>query len=710
MAAAHLDFGTLQRVKNKVAAIRRNHVATMAHYVSDPRTGFWHQPEKKFKSSLSSTATCVMSMVNAGVWDTDGFPLKGRTQDVASTIIAKRESAGLDKDNPFSLAFVAEGILDLSASVPDYQRRANHLRKVRSRLVPLLLGHLSSVDPKKKGRLGVAGVASMNPYPPSAYLTQLVFRVLRRAGAITAAVSEPIYRWAKTEINKQVALLRASSRDADAMQLAYALILAATTTPDENTSPEDKEIFEYGIEQFFSAQKEDGSWPLSKPLFHYPEVGNAHCFEFELLSELLGCRELWNDLIPYIPRFERCIQLLSKTAFDLNPSKPGTVIAWASGHHPQIVGPESWSTACVYLFAYRLDRLLAEAIRRSVFEELGAPYAPPTILTDDQRKARKFAPGFLDAELWYQGKSRSLRETLWKQFVQPLDREAKYVLRGDRLSKSTAMSAIFFGPPGTSKTQLAEIVSQYLGWPLLMVDPSYLVSEGMDSIQAVANKLFSMLAASEQMVVLLDEFDEMGRDRSRSDDRLSRLITTAMLPKLVEINKERRIVFLLATNYISGFDAAFSRSGRFDLILQVMPPSLKEKLKNWPAVDAALKMVAQPDRDEIKMALADLTFDETKALAKRTFTSATEFAEAVRAASSAGTMARHNDGRIVPTIDPAHAQAFANKIRDALTDQGVGLNQTQADSIRDVLASIDGGHATWKDTSVGEREKIRLHL
>src|SRR5262249_40909569 len=136
------------------------------------------------------------------------------------------------------------------------------------------------------------------------------------------------------------------------------------------------------------------------------------------------------------------------------------------------------------------------------------------------------------------------------------------------MSDETPMSAILFGPPGTSKTELAKIISKYLNWPLLPVDPSYLGQEGTDKAQAMANRLFGMLAIAEQIVVLLDEFDELGRSRTRNEDLLSRFITTTMLPKLSAINKERRIIFLLATNFIGSFDAAFRRGGRFDMLLQ----------------------------------------------------------------------------------------------------------------------------------------------
>jgi SpoVK/Ycf46/Vps4 family AAA+-type ATPase len=148
------------------------------------------------------------------------------------------------------------------------------------------------------------------------------------------------------------------------------------------------------------------------------------------------------------------------------------------------------------------------------------------------------------------------------------------------------MSAIFFGPPGTSKTELAKKIAEFLGWPHLNIDPSHLVRFGMDRVQEQANTVFSMLAASEEIVVLLDEFDEMVRERASSGtEALSRFLTTAMLPKLTLINKRRSIVFILATNHIEQFDFAISRLGRFDRIIQIMPPSAAEKRRKWNSLN-----------------------------------------------------------------------------------------------------------------------------
>jgi ATP-dependent 26S proteasome regulatory subunit len=103
----------------------------------------------------------------------------------------------------------------------------------------------------------------------------------------------------------------------------------------------------------------------------------------------------------------------------------------------------------------------------------------------------------------------------------------------------------------------------------------------MDQIQAEADRIFSMLAEAERVVVLLDEFDEMVRERQEASEVLSRFLTTAMLPKLAAISKRRRIVFIVATNFIDHFDIAIRRPGRFDALLQVMTPTAQEKLKHW---------------------------------------------------------------------------------------------------------------------------------
>lgn len=637
-----IDFEALESLRNYLAALRRSHVPTMNHYASASGEGFWHQPSKREKASLSSTATCVSSLVRAGLWN-DTAHTWGSAAAVAARLLRKPwESAGLAENNPFGLSFIAEGVLDLQLAAP-YDGAAADREVVFTEIVPLLLDEVES----STAPLAVPGSVAIRPYPPSAYLTQVAYRVLHRCHPKPddrfQAVVKSVRFWARSEINRQVALISTRSRIADPLQLGYAIILASSASVDEQTSPEEKALIREALSLFFDCQQLDGLWPPSQPIFHYPDVGNAQCFDYELLTQLLHCEPLQPDLLEYLPKLQISAQQLEQSSFELGASSVGPARGWASGHHPQIAGPESWSTACVYDFVHAFDRLVAEAVRRTLFGELRAIYTPPQ-RTPEAGPEKVFAAGFLDARVKIGEEDRSLRETLLEYFVKPIERDKDRVANGGQLQPTTPMSAILFGPPGTSKTQLAKLISKYLGWPLLSVDPSYLVQDGLDRLYSQANRLFSMFSMAEQVVVLLDEFDEMGRDRSQNSDILSRFITTSMLPKLAAINEERKIVFLLATNYVSQFDAAFSRGGRFDMIIQIMPPTAEAKLAHppWDAMTKAITALPEKKRNDAKAILDDLTFLETQQLVFSLERAGVDVMDEFHAAQKSSTLKRQN--------------------------------------------------------------------
>ena len=376
-------------------------------------------------------------------------------------------------------------------------------------------------------------------------------------------------------------------------------------------TPNELELIRYGLDVFFKTQKPDGSWPLSRPLFHYPTTGSAYCYDYEALAQLLLCTPLYDALFEFLPAIEKATYSLDKTKFNLTTGGYG----WASNHHPQSPGPKSWSTASVYLYLFALDRFLAEAIRRSIAQELELPYTGVRRTHD----TRKFASKFLDCPRSATD-SRSLKDAFFGLLVKPIADASPLVAKGQKLPDGIPVSAILFGPPGTSKTEIVDQISDYIGWPAFSVDPSYFVQGGLDAIQAQANKIFRMLASAEEIIVLFDEFDEMVRNRANADEAMSRFLTTAMLPKLAKINKQRRIIFIVATNFIDTFDVAISRAGRFDFVIQMMPPTAEAKLtapndgatEGWAEVLAWIKeQLKSPDFEKD---LADLTFLETRSL------------------------------------------------------------------------------------------------
>src|SRR4029077_9312624 len=154
------------------------------------------------------------------------------------------------------------------------------------------------------------------------------------------------------------------------------------------------------LKSFFECQGKDGTWPLSRPLFHYPKVGSAYCYEYEMLTQLLQQDELHVLLLEYLPNLRSAAESASNTVYRVK----GNIRTWTSGHHPQKGGPESWATASVYHSFHALDRLLAKAIRKELFSYLEAPL--PTTRSRGKTKS-DFAPNLLDSTVKIMEKGRT---------------------------------------------------------------------------------------------------------------------------------------------------------------------------------------------------------------------------------------------------------------------------------------------------------------
>lgn len=594
------DFDKLESLRIFCKQILSHQFDSLNHFRSD--LGFKHiKKQEKDKTSVSSSATCILSLVATGNWKLD----EAKSKELLKDLLSREKSAGLEPKNPFTAAWILEAVSSLESFYPGLVDSSD--TGIIAAKETLLQSEIETSED---------GGVRMKPYPPSGYLTQLVVRTLQHRQKLTEPLKERVRTWSWAELARQVALMQAGSKRQDAFSLAYLAMLTSAVTPGAMLTPEQSSTRRSAIQTFFSCQLKDGTWPLSQPLFHYPAFGNAHCYEYEMLTQLLPDIELRDLLLEYLPNLNAVAQAVSNSVYRVDDQ----IMVWNSGHHPSQADPESWATASVYHFFHELDRFLADAVRRELFRYLELP-APRSNLKAKTSQA-EFAADMLDSELLVDGESKPLKKFLWEKFVRPLAVEADSIAKGREFSKNTPRAAIFFGPPGTSKTVLSEKVADFLGWPYLPIDPSRLLRKGLDGIQAEANTIFRMLEWTERVVVLFDEFDELVREReSTHADAFSRFLTTAMLPKLASIHKRRTLVFILATNNIGEFDLAIRRQGRFDHVVQMMPPTYEAK-KNWAKWgESKINIVTKLNDLGVKLAksvkqeLADLTYGECEEFA-----------------------------------------------------------------------------------------------
>jgi hypothetical protein len=640
-----LDFPALKDLVEHLDGIRDRDDASLGHF-RYKQQGFAHKVEprgKPKKTSKASTATCVAYLRAAGKFDptyrSDLGPEAQWDQEtqfaLRSELVAtnggKWTSAKLRAYNPFTVSFLLEAIHDLGGTEGmDNEEKA------------IVEDNADRLD----AQLGAGGLA-ISGFPPTSFLTHKAVKSLKLWDRLTEDAREAASRWSWHHLYEESMLISSKSPDADYFELAYAALTVSKTAALEQMTPRQRSLLRHAIRQFFSGQRDDGTWPRSRPLFLYKEFGPAYCYDYELLVQLLAERPLRPFVMPHLDKLRDAAGALDARKF---PLADGLAFGWSSEHHGGEQVAESWSTASVFHFCFELRDLVYEAVRRNVFEYVDARYDDPEF----NRPAIDPFDGFLDSSFTYRGKELSFKEVFQQEFLDPLRNERHRVAEGGKFAEAK-ISAILFGPPGTSKTELAKRVAKALGWPLLSLDPSHLTRKGLDNVHAETDEIFGRLQLCDQMVVLMDEFDELVREREGSGELRSRFLTTAMLPKIAGLHDRKRIVYVVGTNHVEQFDAAISREGRFDLILPAMPPTAAEKLSTWDALKSARdKLVSNGDDEKVVDPLiGDLTYGEAKNLNERLIGTPTvkDIVEALNEAVARATLNRpvDSDSRDSPT-------------------------------------------------------------
>jgi hypothetical protein len=604
-----LDFAALKDLVEYLDGIRDRDNASLAHF-RFKKEGFAHKVNPGGRprgTSKASTATCIAYLKAVGKLDPNYSSNQGSApewddptqvalrSELVNTNQGKWISADLDEHNPFTVAFLLEAIYQLGdpkSMESDEERIVKHNAKILN------------------SELAKGGLA-IKEYPATSFLTHKAVKSLDLWNFLSLKARRAASEWTWTHLYEESVLIASDSPDADYFELAYAALTVSRTTALDRMTPRQRLLLRHAVGQFFSGQRSDGSWPRSRPLFLYPGFGYAYCYDYELLVQLLSERQLRRFVMPHLENLRDAAGALDAKKVPIGEKD---AFGWSSEHHGGKSVAESWPTASVFHFCFELSNLVYEAVRRDVFEYVDTDYQEPK----PKPASRSPFGKLLDSRFQFQGSSESFKKVFKREFVDPLVAERDRVRSGLQF-KDARTSIILFGAPGTSKTQLAKMLAEALGWPLLMLDPSHLTRKGLDNVHAETDAIFGRLQLCDQMVVLMDEFDELVREREGSGELRSRFLTTAMLPKIADLHDRSRIVYIVGTNHVEQFDAAISRHGRFDLILPVMPPTTSEKLDRWGSIKRARGQLINEGESEQKIDanLQDLTFGEAEDLDAR---------------------------------------------------------------------------------------------
>jgi ATPase family protein associated with various cellular activities (AAA) len=400
---------------------------------------------------------------------------------------------------------------------------------------------------------------------------------------------EILCKWATLEFARQRSLVvakHAAMMDPVAMAMAACLcarLRSISNNSDLGASSAHQSLLPSTIEleqsvlELIDEQTKSGIWPKYFPLFHYQEAGSNFCFTFELLEGVLAeFSNKDNRLIrneSFIHGLERAVTWCERNRVSYSRADRKLFAGWNSGGLLDSLRkeqPESWATAVVHMFLWELVDVLSRHIQERLLEQYAA-----TLPNPQSPRLRDL----LDIELWIDEEHKSLQGTLSTGIVKSFENVTDTILR-TRPPKKGPLSALLFGPPGTSKTQISKAVANELGWPLVEIDPSHFLQSSFQNIYLKAETIFEDIADLYAVVVLFDEMDALVQKRDATGmpiDTESKFLTTYMLPKLAAMHDSGRVVFFMATNFQENFDDAIKRAGRFDLLLCMGPPTLKAK-------------------------------------------------------------------------------------------------------------------------------------
>ena len=142
------------------------------------------------------------------------------------------------------------------------------------------------------------------------------------------------------------------------------------------------------------------------------------------------------------------------------------------------------------------------------------------------------------------------------------------------------VSMLFWGPPGTGKTMLAQAVANELQMELYRVNLPAVVSKYVGETEKHLNEIFEH-AKGRRIVLFFDEADVLFGKRTEikeANDKYANMEAAYLLQKMEEYEG----VTILATNYRRNFDEAFSR--RLTAIITIPFPDEAARRAIWELV------------------------------------------------------------------------------------------------------------------------------
>lgn len=160
------------------------------------------------------------------------------------------------------------------------------------------------------------------------------------------------------------------------------------------------------------------------------------------------------------------------------------------------------------------------------------------------------------------------------QIVDFLRHRQRYVEAGAKVPKGVLLS----GPPGCGKTLLARAISCEAGVSFYSMSASQLLKSKVGASAKLINALFAKARQSPKgAIIFIDEIDTL--EARSSGGGYTNVVLNTLLTAMDGFTANENIVVIGATNRPRVLDEALTRSGRFDLKIEIPLPFFENRVK-----------------------------------------------------------------------------------------------------------------------------------
>jgi AFG3 family protein len=191
-----------------------------------------------------------------------------------------------------------------------------------------------------------------------------------------------------------------------------------------------------------------------------------------------------------------------------------------------------------------------------------------------------------------------------QQVIDFLRSPDKFMKLGARIPKGVLLA----GPPGTGKTLLAKACAGEVGVPFFVASGSEFSEIFVGVGAARVRNLFAKAKEKAPSIIFIDEIDTLGKKRSRytrDEERESTL--NQLFVEMDGFGTNANVIVMAATNRKKALDPALIRPGRFDRLVEVPLPNLKEREEIFMVHLRNIKTAQALSKEELAKKLAALT-------------------------------------------------------------------------------------------------------